>query len=315
MALEEILTPAFLIGLGAATFRVTTPLIIGALGQLYEQRSGVLDLTDEGIMVMGAFTAFVLAYFTGNLWGGMLLGAVTGALIGWFFSYMTVELGTDQAVTGVVITLTSYGLVSYLTRAIYGGSYIQIKSQFEEVSIPYLSDIPVLGDVFFKQNIWVYIALASAPILHVVMYRTAYGLKMRAVGDNPKAADSLGINVYRTRYISVIFGTMLSGLAGAYMSLAYVPAFSENIISGRGWIIIALVYFGTWKPAYVLAGSFLFGFIEAFQLRVQAVYQGLPYQLLLMLPYLMTIVAVVAVAKRKELMPAALCVHYKREAG
>lgn len=308
----KLVSEEFVIGLFAATVRIAVPFLLAALGETISQRSGVLNLGVEGMMLMGAFSSFVGAYFTGSLWLGVFLGMIIGGLMGLLMAFMSVTLRANQVITGVIINIFSWGLVAYLTRVIFRASYIAAPVSFEPINIPVLSQIPVLGPILFQHNILVYLAIIFTPLTSFVLMRTTLGLKIRAVGENPQAADTLGVNVYAIRYLCVIFGGVMAGLGGTFLSLAYQNVFAEYMIGGRGWIAVALVIFGTWNPYKVFGGALLFGSINAFQLRLQAVGVKIPYEYLLMLPYILTIIALILIVRRKVGAPASLAVPYKR---
>jgi simple sugar transport system permease protein len=196
---------------------------------------------------------------------------------------------------------------------VFGGSYIPPRTDgFPPVPIPLLANIPVIGETFFRQNVLAYLAFALAPLSALVLYKTTWGLKLRGVGEDPRAADAMGVNVFRIRYLALSLGGLLAGLGGAFLTLGYLGTFNDNITAGRGWIAIALVYFGQWNPYRVLAGALLFGGVNALQLRLQAQGANLPFQFMLMLPYLLTILVLLGISRQGR-GPAALCVPYRRE--
>lgn len=299
-----------------ATIRLSIPLLIAALGETFSQRSGVFNLGLEGMILMGSFGGFAGVYFTGSLWFGVFFAMVAGGLMGLLMIFMSASLRSDQTLTGVTIGILSAGLVGFLLRPIFGGTWISVPVSFESVHIPLLSEIPVLGQALFQHNILTYLGILLVPILAFVLFRTDLGLKIRAVGENPQAADTLGVNVYHIRYLAVILTGVLAGFAGAYVSLAYVRVFSEGIIARRGWIALALVTFGRRSPYKILAGALLFGFVDALQIRLQGI-PGfpIPYEFLLMMPYILSIVFLVITVRSGggQQAPKALGVPYKRE--
>lgn len=301
---------AFLVGLIAATLRVATPLILGTLGELFSERSGILNLGIEGIMFLGAFTGFAVAYTTGSLWLGLLAAVIAGVLAGLLMGLFTVTLGVNQHVSGLGITLLMTGISLFLYRVIFGERSVQPSiTTFPKVS-PF-GDTPILGPIF-EQYLLTYIAIALVPLVWWVLYRTSFGLHLRAVGENPEAADAAGINVFRIRYLSLAIGGGLMAAGGAFLSLAQLGSFIFGIIAGRGWVCIALIIFANWLPSRVLWGALLFGGVSALQLRLQATGVQLPYELFLALPYLVTILALV-LAGRSATAPAALLKPYRRE--
>ncbi|WP_322507966.1 ABC transporter permease [Anaerolinea sp.] len=301
---------AFLVGLIAATLRVATPLILGTLGELFSERSGILNLGIEGTMFLGAFTGFAVAYTTGSLWLGLLAAVIAGVLAGLLMGLLTVTLGVNQHVSGLGITLLTTGISLFLYRVIFGERSVQPSiATFTKVSL--FGDTPILGPIF-EQYLLTYIAIALVPLVWWVLYRTSFGLHLRAVGENPEAADAAGINVFRIRYLALAIGGGLMAAGGAFLSLAQLGSFIFGIIAGRGWVCIALIIFANWVPSRVLWGALLFGGVSALQLRLQATGAQLPYELFLALPYLVTILALV-LAGRSATAPAALLKPYRRE--
>lgn len=300
----------FIVGLLAATFRVATPLIYGTLGELFSERSGILNLGIEGTMFFGSFVGFAVAYQTESLWLGVLAALIGGALAGLLMGVFSVSLGLNQHVSGLGITLLFTGLSLFLFRMIFGESQVQ-PSVDTFNRIPLFGSIPVLGEIL-NQNILTYIGILLIPVVWWILYRTNFGLNMRAVGENPEAADAAGLNVYRTRYIALAIGGGLMAVGGAFLSLGDIGSFIFGIINGRGWVCIALIIFANWQPAGVLWGALLFGGVSALQLRLQTTGLDLPYEAFLSLPYVVTIIAL-AIAGRNATGPAAVLKPYKRE--
>jgi len=300
----------FLIGLIAATLRVATPLLFGTLGELFAERAGILNLGIEGTMFFGAFIGFVVGGFTGSLWLGVLAAIVAGMLSGLLMALLSVQLGVNQHVSGLGITLLLTGLSLFGFRLIYGEPRIPPAIEpFNRLAL--FGQTRILGPLF-EQYVLTYIAFALVAIVWWLLYRTSFGLQVRAVGENPEAADAAGVNVYLTRCLALMIGGGLMGVGGAFLSLAQLGAFTYGIIAGRGWVCIALVIFGNWDPFRVLLGALLFGGVSALQLRLQTTGLRLPYETFLALPYLVTIVAL-AIAGRNAAYPAALLKPYKRE--
>lgn len=311
--MKDILTAGFFIGLLSATIRMATPLILATLGEVICERSGVLNLGIEGIMLYSSLVAYLTVYFTNNLWLGVLTAIIVGILFGILMAFFSVSLGVSQHVSGLGITLFATGLSLFTYRQIIGSPTIPPTIQtFKTLTIPILSKIPFIGPILFDQYILTYIALILVPIFAFLLYRTNFGLSLRSVGENPEAADALGINVYRTRYIALMIGGALMGLAGSFFTLAYFNMFLYGIVGGRGWVSIALTIFANWDPKRVLLGALLFGGIDALQLRLQAIGFNIPYQFFLMMPYVLTIVVLVLVA-RNALAPSSILKPYKRE--
>lgn len=311
--MTEFFSYDLVVGLFQATIRLATPLTLAAVGETYAQRSGVMNLGIEGMMVFGAFGGFVAGYFTHNLWVGVFVGMLVGLFISALMAFLSISLGADQMIAGVLITFLSWGLVAYLVRAIFGTTFVASPVRFESVQIPVLSDLEFLGPILFQQSALVYITWLVVPVTWLILTKTTFGLNLSAVGEDPKVADASGINVYAVRYACVFIGGIMAGLAGAFMSLSYISVFEENIIAGRGWIAVALTIFGTWNPLKVFAGALLFGGIDALQLRLQALGIAAPYQLMLMLRYLLTIAALMFISTKKVGLPASLGIPYQRE--
>jgi ABC-type uncharacterized transport system permease subunit len=300
----------FIVGLLAATLRVATPLIFATLGELFCERAGILNLGIEGTMFFGAFIGFAVASSTGNLWLGILAAIIAGMLSGLLMGLLSVRLGVNQHVSGLGITLLLQALSLFLFRIIFGEQKI-VPSIDPFKTLDIFGNSPILGPIF-SQHLLTFIALAFIPLAWWVLYRTNFGLDIRAVGENPEAADAAGLNVYRTRYIALMIGGALMSVGGAFLSLAQLGAFTFGIISGRGWVCIALIIFANWIPIRVLWGALLFGGVSSLQLRLQTTGLKLPYEAFLALPYVVTIIAL-TLAGRKASGPAAILKAYKRE--
>ena len=311
--MATILSATFLVGVLTAMLRIATPLLFGTLGELFNERSGILNLGIEGIMTLGALTAFVTVRLTGSLYLGLATAAMAGILASMILGFLTVTLGLSQHVSGIGLTFAATGISYFIYRLVVGTPPVPpTVTTFKTIAIPLLSRIPVLGPVLFRQYGLVYLALILVPVIHFVMFRTTLGLRIRTCGENPAAADSMGVGVHKTRYTSLAIGGALIALGGAFLSTAQVNMFIFGMVAGRGWVCIALVVFGNWKPYRILIGALVFGLIDAFQLRLQQLGLDIPYQLFLMLPYLATIVVLV-VASRRANYPAALLKPYMRE--
>ncbi|MBX7235423.1 MAG: ABC transporter permease [Caldilineales bacterium] len=307
----------FLVGLVAATLRVATPLVLAAIGEVFTERGGVLNLGIEGIMFLGAFVGFAVAYHAeaaglgGYLWLGLLAAVAAGLVMALLMGLLVVTLGLNQHVSGLGITLLCGGLSLFGFRLVFGeSSVLPSVDPFAQLS-PF-GDLPILGPVF-SQYLLTYLAfLVVTPLGGWVLYRTHFGLNLRAVGENPEAADAAGLNVFRLRYAGLLIGGGLMAAGGAFLSLAQLGAFSPGIIAGRGWVCIALVIFARWDPARAMWGALLFGGVFALQLRLQTQGFDLPYELFLALPYLVTIAAL-AIAGRNAAYPGAYLKAYRRE--
>lgn len=300
----------FIVGLLAATLRVATPLIFGTLGELLAERAGILNLGIEGTMFFGAFVGFAVAKATGSLWLGVLAAVVGGILAGLLMGLLSVRLGVSQHVSGLGITLLLSGLSLFGFRLLYGEPRIPPAiAPFDRLAI--LPGVPVLGPIL-EQYALTYVALALVPVIWWLMYRTNLGLQLRAVGENPEAADAAGVNVFLIRYLALAFAGGMMATGGVFLSLAQLGSFTYGVIAGRGWVCIALIIFGNWHPIRVLWGALLFGGVFALQLRLQTTGLQMPYETFLALPYLVTIFAL-AIAGRNASYPAALLKPYQRE--
>jgi ABC-type uncharacterized transport system permease subunit len=300
----------FMIGLIAATLRVATPLIFGTLGELICERAGILNLGIEGTMFAGAFTGFTVAYASGSLWLGFGAAVLAGVISGLLMGLLTVQLGVNQHVSGLGLTLLLTGLSLFTYRIVFGERSVPPSiATFGKLS-PFDS-IPGLGPIFDQYTL-TYIAILLVPVFWWLIYRTNFGLQLRAAGENPEATDAAGVNVFRVRYLALAIGGGLMGAGGAFLSLAQLGSFIFGIVAGRGWVCIALIIFANWHPVRVLWGALLFGGVFALQLRLQSTGLKLPYELFLALPYLVTIIAL-TLAGRNASAPAALLKPYRRE--
>ncbi len=300
----------FIVGLIAATLRVATPLIFGTLGELLSERAGVLNLGIEGTMFLGAFVGFTVAYTTGSLGIGLAAAILAGILAGLIMALLTVTLGLNQHVSGLGLTLLLTGLSLFFFRLILGEHSTQPTINAFPILEPF-GDLPVIGPITQQYGL-TYVAILLVPIFWWLVYRTNFGLQIRAAGENPEAADAAGVNVFRTRYIALGLAGGLMAMGGAFLSIAQLGSFTFGIVNGRGWVCIALIIFANWQPVRVLWGALLFGGVSALQLRLQATGLELPYELFLALPYLVTILAL-TLAGRNVSAPAALLKPYRRE--
>ncbi len=300
----------FLVGLIAATLRVATPLIYGTLGELFAERSGVLNLGIEGTMFLGAFVGFAVAYHSESLWLGILAAILAGMISGLLMSLLTVRLGVNQHVSGLGITMLWTGISLFSFRLVFGESKVQPSiDTFPQLSI--FGNNPILGPIF-SQYLLTYLAILLIPIVWWIISRTRFGLQIRAVGENPEAADAAGLNVYAIRTWALMIGGGFMAVGGAFLSLAQLGAFTFGIVAGRGWVCIALIIFANWQAIQVLWGAIIFGGVQALQLRLQTLGFKLPYELFLSLPYLVTILAL-ALAGRSISGPSAILKPYRRE--
>ncbi len=284
----------------------STPLLIAAIGELVVERSGVLNLGVEGMMVVGAVIAFAGAHISGNAYVGLVAGILGGVFIAFLFGILTLSLVTNQVATGLALTLLGLGLSGAI-----GEGYVGLQGvRLEPIVVPVLSEIPFFGRVLFSQDVIVYASFALVFGVSWFLFRSRAGLTLRAVGDSQDSAHALGIGVVRIRYLAVLFGGACAGLAGAHLSLAYTPQWVENMTAGRGWIALALVVFASWRPLRLIAGAYLFGAVTIGQLHAQALGFGIPAQLLSALPYAATMLVLVLISRNRRLTlvntPAAL---------
>ena len=310
----DFLTTAFWTSVIALSFREAVPLLFGTIGESYAEKSGILNLGIEGMMLMGAASAYIIDFYTGSYWIAFVVSGLVGMLLGILMAFLAATLGVQQHVAGLGITIFGSGLSFYLYRVSVptpGGIPPHV-TPFPPIYIPVLSDMKFIGPLF-SQPIPAYISLFIVILTWFVFSKTRIGLNIRAVGENPLAADAAGINVYETRYISMAIAGFLIAWGGAWLSTAYSSLFLPGMTQGRGWICIALVVFGMWDPWKILLGAFLFGGINAFQLSLQAIgYFNIPYQLFFTLPYIFTIIALILVSRR-VIYPSSLLKPYRRE--
>ena len=273
-----------------------TSLLLAALGELVVERSGVLNLGVEGMMVVGAVSAFAAAQTTGSPYLGILAGAAAGAAMALLFALLAIWLATNQVATGLALTLFGLGVAGLVGEAFVGLPGVKLPP----IVLPVLADIPILGPVLFAQDLLFYLSLALTVGVALFLFRSRSGLRLRAVGDAPASAHSLGIGVLQTRTLAVLFGGVCAGLGGAQLTLVYTTQWIENITAGRGWIALALVVFATWRPLRVVAGAYLFGAVTIAQFHAQALGIAVPSQLLSALPYLATITVLVIIASNRR---------------
>ncbi len=305
---------AALVSLMAAAVSAGTPLLYAALGEILCERSGVLNLGIEGMMLAGAVCGFLAAVATESPAAGIAAAMLAGGALAAVHAFMTITLRVNQIISGLALALFGAGLSSYLGKHLIG---VPLPVSPVTVLLPGLSEIPVIGPVFFRQDLLVYASYFLVPAAWFWIHRTRPGLHLRAVGESPDTADAMGVNVYRTRYAYIVIGGMLAGLGGAYLSLFYAPCWIENMTAGRGWIALALVIFAVWSPLRALAGAWLFGGIEALGFRIQILGAAISPFFLKMLPYLFTIVVLILFtlySRRKRIgAPVALGLPYERE--
>lgn len=307
--LSDLFTVSVIVGILASGIRLATPYLYAAIGETLGQRSGMLNLGVEGIMLMGAFSGFYTVLMTGNYWLGLLAALIVGGLMGLATAFINVTLQANQGISGIGIFMFGLGMSDLLFQKLVNN--VETVKGFPDIYIPFLSDIPVIGEIFFNQTILVYLAYLMVPITWVLLNKTTLGLKIQAVGENPAAADTLGVSVTRVRYFTVTAGGILAGIAGASLSIALLNVFQQNLTNGIGFIAVALVYFGGWRPLGVLAGSLIFSMINSLQIWVQVLGIPIPSDVAVMLPYILTILVLVVSAGRFR-QPSALTKPYER---
>lgn len=289
------------------------PFILAAQGTMLAGRAGVFNVAQEGLMMLGASVGFLVSLKLGGNPMGLLAAALVGAAFGWFLGWVTTRFRLDQFVIGLALFFAATGIASLLYKVVIGVTLTPpLIPTLPDLDIPLLSAIPTLGPILFSQDALVYFAFLISGFLYWFLYRTNWGMKIRSVGENPKAADSLGVNVARTRIWCSTAGGALMGLAGAYLPMVYTGTYTEGMVAGRGWLAIALAFFGGWRPAYILAGAAFFASMEVLALRVQVGGLDIPHQFISMLPYVATLL-VMMFAMRWASIPAFLGRNYDRE--
>lgn len=307
--MQDFVSVSIVVGILASAIRLATPYLYAAIGEAFAQTSGVVNLGVDGIMLVGAFGAFYVTLHTGNPWLGLLVALIVGLLMGLLMSLISVTLKAEQGISGIGLYMFGLGLSALLFKVTVGT--VKTIEGFSPVAIPVLSRIPLIGEIFFSQSLLVYGAFLLVPLAWWILDKTTWGLRIKAVGQNPAAADSLGVSVDRVRYVSVCLGAMLAGLAGASLSLSLVNLFQENLTAGQGFIAVALVYFGGWRPLGILGGALLFSTVNAFQLWMQVLGANIPSDIMVMLPYILTIAAL-AISVNRARQPAALNKPFER---
>jgi simple sugar transport system permease protein len=310
---ENLTIAAIILGILHSGIRLATPYLYAAIGETFSQRSGVLNLGVDGMMLMGAFFGFFTVFRTGSPLLGLVAAMLSGALMGLILCVVSITYQAEQGISGIGLYMFGLGASSLLFKTMLGT--VEGVQGFPELRFCLgsfcLAEVPVLGDIFFSHSLMTYGAYALVPLAWWVLNHTTFGLNVRAVGQNPEAADSLGISVARVRYTAVTLGGALAGLAGASLSISLLNIFQENLTNGMGFIAVALVYFGSWRPGGVLVGALLFSTVNALQLWVQVLDLNIPSDVAVMLPYLLTIIAL-ALPFRRSLQPAALTRPFAR---
>ena len=310
--MSDFFTQAILVATVASGIRLAVPLLLASLGETFGQRSGVLNLGVDGIMLLGAFGGYYTVLETGSVWLGLLMGIGVGMILGLVSAVISVTLKAEQGISGIGIYLFGLGMSDLLFQKLVGTP--RPVSSFPKLDIPGLSDIPILGDMLFRHSIIVYVAFGLVPVSMYIINRTTFGMNIRAVGENPEAADSLGVSVVRTRYMTVTIGGTLAGIAGAALAID-LGIFQQNLTNAQGFIAIALVYFGAWRPAGVMGGALLYGFVNSLvlQFKTLGIIPRSWSDIAAMAPAIITILALVLVARRFR-QPAALTKPFSRGA-
>ena len=310
---ENLTLAAIVLGILHSGIRLATPYLYAAIGEMFSQRSGVLNLGVDGTMLMGAFFGFFVVFRTGSPLLGVLAALGIGALMGLILCVVSITYQAEQGISGIGLYMFGLGASSLLFKTMIGS--VEGVQGFSELHFCLgsfcLADVPVLGDIFFSHSLMTYGAFLLVPLAWWVLNHTTFGLNVRAVGQNPEAADSLGISVARVRYTAVTLGGALAGVAGASLSISLLNIYQENLTNGMGFIAVALVYFGSWRPGGVLIGALLFSIVNALQLWVQVLDLNIPSDVAVMMPYLLTIIAL-ALPFRRSLQPAALTRPFAR---
>lgn len=288
--METILNANFISELLLSMVRMATPILIVALAELYSEKAGMVNIGLDGIMAFGALVGFFVSYKTGNPYLGIVAGAAGGMLINMVYAFCTIVLGAEQIVYGMAINIFAPAIASFLYKALFGIKSTLISADLMKiVPVPFLRDIPYLGKILFNHTPIVYLAYLLVPLTYFFFTKTKMGLNYSAVGEYPKAAESLGIHVKKMKFLACTICGGLAGIGGAYLTTCYIGTYSDGIVSGRGFIALSAVIFGRWAPGGVLVAALLFGFTDALQLRLQILNSGTPYQLLAMIPYVCTL--------------------------
>jgi simple sugar transport system permease protein len=304
----------FILGVLRAAVPAGTPLLFGTIGEILAERSGIMNLGVEGMMLIGAVMGFSAAFYTGNPWLGFALAAFMGGLFSLIHAFISINLRGNQVVSGLALTMFGTGLSGLLGRRFIGVP-LPASAKIGGIKIPLLSDIPLLGPLLFRFDPLAYIAIALVPVTWFLLYKTSLGINIRSVGEDPATADAMGVNVFAIRYLCTFIGGVLAGIGGAYLSIVYTPSWIEGMTAGAGWIVIALTIFSLWSPLRALLGAYLFGGVKVLQYRLQPL--GISPNLLNTLPFILTILVLMAasgeVMRRRIGAPSALGLPYSRE--
>lgn len=302
-----------IIDLLTSSITLSLPIVYAVIGDIYSERAGVFNIGLEGLMLFGAFAGVAGAFITGNIWYGVLFSLLSGIAIGFLHAILCIYIKINQIISGLLINMLALGLTTFLNGLVFGITRLyEIIPPFNIIKVPLLADIPIIGPVFFQQ-IWIgYIAFAILLLSHFILFHTTWGLNIRAVGENPETADAMGLNVPFIRFICVVISGALSGVGGAYLSLGLAHTFVNNMTLGRGYVAVAAVIFGKWRPVTAFYAALLFAATDSLQLRAQSLGITLPSQLLSMLPYILTVLVLAGVVGKSK-QPSSLGIPYSRE--
>ena len=301
------------VGLFAAALRMATPIAFASLGGIFSERAGIINIGLEGMMLTSAFTGVAASYFSGNPWFGVLAAVLVGGLLGLFHALLTVKFLGDQIVSGTGINIFALGFTAYMSQVLWGSRGASESVQgLRVVSIPLLKDIPIIGDIVGTHTPLVYLMLIITVLSYIILFKTPIGLRIRAVGEHPAAADTAGIDVFKTKYLCVMVSGMLAGLGGAFLSLGHLNLFAWGMTGGRGFIAMAAMIFGKWTPFGAFGASFLFGFAYALQMRLQTL-ELLPPQIILAIPYILTVIVLAGVVGWLKAIPPSDYKPYVKE--
>jgi ABC-type uncharacterized transport system permease subunit len=309
--LDEILQAAIIINILAATIRVSTPLLLGAMGELIAEHSGVMNMGLEGMMMFGVFTVWLITFAGGSTTLGVLSAMLVGALLGLLLAFLVIYLKVDQTVAGLSINILAVGFNEFYHRMLNANNVPVQIDLLPNLNIPFLSEIPILGEVFFQQKFLTYLAFILVPVIAWFLGRTKFGLSIRSAGENPRAVDTRGISVNRVRLIATIFGGIMAALGGAFL-MSVTSRYLPEMTAGRGWLAIIIVIAGNWKPVRMVIATLLFAFLQALQVTLTTFEIALPYEFLLIMPYVLALIAL-ALSRVRSAQPAMLGVPYSRE--
>jgi ABC-type uncharacterized transport system permease subunit len=300
-------------GLLVAAVRMSTPLLLAATGELVAEEAGILNLSVEGMMLTGALSGFLATYFTGSLWLGWIAALAAGASLALVFAFFSITLRCHQVIVALGVNLMASGGTAFCYRALFGLAATTPEiATADPIPIPGLGSFPWLGPILFRHDLLVYLGFLAPLAAGLVLYHTPWGAMIRSVGDNPAAAECAGVSVVRVRYLATAAGGAMAGLAGSYFSTVDLNVFIEDMTGGAGWIAVAIVIFGNWRPAGILGAALFFGAAEALQLRLQAAGVAIPREFIIMLPYILTLAALAGLGRRSH-PPAQLCIPFARQ--